>query len=77
MLGHVIENTKLHLAEAIQVYETMYQETGKTSAVLMKILPLLADPEEARKLLLRVTKGDRLHMNRLKQAMGSTLKGLR
>lgn len=48
----------------IHTYQVMYQETGKTSAVLMKILPLLANPEEAKKLLMRVTKGMGIIMHR-------------
>jgi hypothetical protein len=74
MLHHAVETTKLLITEAIHLYEVMYQETGQTSSVLMKILPLLANPEDARTSLMRVTKDNRLQKVHIKQTMGSLLK---
>ena len=66
ILEHVLQHVKLHLAEAIRFFEVMHQESGRTNLILSKLLPLLADPEEANQLLLRATRGERHLLARLK-----------
>ena len=65
ILEHVLQHVKLHLAEAIRFFEVMHQESGRTNLILSKLLPLLADPEEANQLLLRATRGERHLLARL------------
>ena len=54
----------------------MHKETGKMAPILLKVLPLLQNPEDARELLLYVTNGDRMSMSHIKQAIGYALKPL-
>jgi len=76
MMGHAVENTILALSEANQLYETMHKDSLKTSSLLMKLLPLLDNPADTRKVLLFVTNGDRTQMSTLKQAIGLALRPL-
>ena len=66
----------VHLAGAISLYETMHKETGKMAPILLKVLPLLENPSDARELLLYVTNGDRVAMGHIKQVIGYALKPL-
>ena len=66
----------MHLAGAISLYETMHKETGKMAPILLKVLPLLENPSDARELLLYVTNGDRVAMGHIKQVIGYALKPL-
>ena len=70
MMMHAIENTVLHFSEALQLFQTMNKETNKTAAILLKILPLLQEPQDTKNMLLYASNGDRMQMCQLKQALG-------
>ena len=70
MTMYAIENAILHLSEATHLYKVMQKDTNKSSAILLKILPLLAHPNDARKMMLLVTNGGRIQMSQIKQSIG-------
>lgn len=77
MTLHGIEHARLNLAEAIKFFDTIHRDTiGKTSEILLKILPLLRNAEDARMLLFHVTNGDRSQLAQIKQAFGCLYKPL-
>jgi hypothetical protein len=76
MLNHAVEHTKLRIREALQLYETMHRESGQAASTLMHILPLMMEPDEARRLVAKVNRGDRLQTAKLKQAMGPALRAM-
>ncbi len=77
MTLHGIEHARLNLAEAIKVFDAIHRDTiGKTSEILLKLLPLLRNAEDARVLLHHVTNGDRAQLAQIKQAFGCLFKPL-
>ena len=77
MTLHAIEHSRLNLAEALKLFDSIHTHTnGKTSEILMKVLPLLRNADDARIVLYHVTNGDRLQMMQIKQAFGSLFKPL-
>ena len=48
MMMHAIENAMLHLSEAIHLYKAMHKDTHKSAEILLKILPLMQNPEDTR-----------------------------
>jgi hypothetical protein len=55
MMSHAVENTKMHLAGALSFYEALYKELGQLTPCLMKVLPLLQNPKDAREVTLTLT----------------------
>ena len=70
MMMHAIENTVLLFSEAMHIFDVMNKETNKTAAILMKLLPLLQNPEDSKKLILYASDGDRMQLSQLKQSIG-------
>ena len=76
MTLHAVEHARLNVAQACQVFDTINADTvGKTSEILMRITPLLRNPDDARVLFHHVTGGDRMQV-RLRLASMQALSGL-
>jgi hypothetical protein len=76
MLEHAVENTQLRFHEALHLYRSIHKDTGKTNTVLMFLLPLMDNPREGLRLVHRVNHGTPALNAKLRQTMGSSMKGL-
>ena len=70
MMAEATTMTKTRFSEAFALYRTMYKEMGDKAAVLLKIVPGMLSPAEARQLLSKATNEDRLELGRVKLAFG-------
>jgi hypothetical protein len=74
MLGFAVANSKIRLGEALTMFATMYGEGGQRAQILASLVVKLADPRDCKKLVMKVTKGDKTQINLLKNAMGGCYK---
>ena len=74
MLGFAVANSKVRLGEAIQMFNTMYAEGGQKANILAELVVKLADPQDCKKLVMKITHGDKVQINLLKNAMGGAYK---
>jgi Ran GTPase-activating protein (RanGAP) involved in mRNA processing and transport len=74
MLGFAVSNSKIRLGEAMQMFNTMYNEGGQKAQILAELVVKLADPSDCKKLVMKVTRGDKTQINLLKNAMGGAYK---
>jgi len=74
MLGFAVANSKVRLGEAMQMFNTMYGEGGQKATILAELVVKLADPQDCKKLVMKVTRGDKTQLNLLKNAMGGAYK---
>eukprot|EP00606_Chrysophyceae_sp_TOSAG23-5_P000693 GSChrysophyteH2.ASY1.ANO1.40.1 assembled CDS len=74
MLGFAVANSKVRLGEAMQMFSTMYGEGGSKATILAELIVKLAEPSDCKKLVMKVTKGDKTQLNLLKNAMGGAYK---
>lgn len=74
MLSFAVHNSKIRLGEAISMFNTMYNDGGQRAQILAKLVVKLANPADAKKLVMKVTKGDKTQINMLKNAMGGAYK---
>ena len=70
LLPYGFENMRIRINEALELYETMFKESGDKIRVLVKLLPQVASPEEVRALIKKITNNDVLEVQRVKQALG-------
>ena len=75
-IGFAVENVKLRYLEAYSLYEVMYKETRNRIKVFSTLFPCMADPTEARKLLVKVTDDDKKEQQQIKAALGYIVKPL-
>ena len=74
MLGFAVQNSKVRLGEAMQMFSTMYNEGGQKATILAELVVKLADPNDCKKLVMKVTRGDKVQIGLLKNAMGGAYK---
>ncbi|CAM9213873.1 unnamed protein product, partial [Ectocarpus fasciculatus] len=74
LLPFGFENMKIRLNEALDLYETMFKDSGDKIKILVKLLPQMASSEEVRALIKKITNNDVLEVQRVKQALGQALK---
>ncbi len=74
LLPFGFESMRIRLNEALDIYETMLKDVGDKIKVLVKILPQISSPEEARMLVKKVTDNDVLEVQRIKGALGQSIK---
>ena len=74
MLGFAVANSKVRLGEAMQMFNTMYGEGGQKASILAELVVKLADPQDCKKLVMKVTRGDKIQLGLLKNAMGGAYK---
>jgi Ran GTPase-activating protein (RanGAP) involved in mRNA processing and transport len=74
LLPFGFDGMKIRADEALQLYETMFRETGDKIAVLIKLLPQVANPKEAKKLIKKVTNNNIQEIQRIKEALGQAVK---
>jgi Ca2+-binding EF-hand superfamily protein len=70
----VIKNTKLRLFEGAELYKKYHLETGDMASALAKILPQMVFSSEARHLMSKITKDDRVKISQVKRKVGVALK---
>jgi hypothetical protein len=70
----VIKNTKLRLNEGVDLYKKYHLETGDMASALSKILPQMVFSSEARHLMSKITKDDRVKISQVKRKVGVALK---
>lgn len=76
MTSHGVAGAKLRVEEAFTIFKEMEQESRNKSKILAKLLPQLSQPEDARLLVTKALKGDRMEMMKLRQALGAALRPL-
>ena len=69
MLSFALANSKIRFGEAMTMFNTMYGEGGQKAYILADLVVKLADPRDCKKLVQKVTRGDKTQINLLKQAM--------
>lgn len=74
MLGFAMNNSKIRLGEAISMFHTMFQDGGARAHILAKLVVKMANPADAKKLVMKITKGDKTQLSLLKNAMGGAYK---
>ena len=70
MTSFGVMGVKMRLDEAVALYNVMTMESRNKSKVLSKILPQLGTPSDARQLVVKVLKNDRMEMLNLRSALG-------
>lgn len=70
MMTEAVRNTKMRIDEAYGMYRTMYRESGDKAEVLVKVVPQMMHPAEARQLVTKATLDDRVELARIKMAFG-------
>lgn len=68
------EGMKIRADEAMELYETMLREMGDKIAVLIKLLPQLTSPKEAKKFIKKATANDIQQIQSIKVALGQSVK---
>jgi hypothetical protein len=68
MMTEAMRNSKLRINEAYSMFKMMYKETGDIAEVLVKVLPQMMHPHEARQLVSKTTHDERVQLARLKAA---------
>jgi ribosomal protein L12E/L44/L45/RPP1/RPP2 len=68
MMTDAVRNSKMRMNEAYAMYKMMYKEVGDKAEVLVKVLPQMMYPHEARQLVSKVTHDERVQLARLKAA---------
>ena len=63
MLGFAVSNSKIRFGEAITMFNTMYGDGGQKAYILADLVVKLADPMDCRKLVQKITKGDKTQIN--------------
>lgn len=76
MMTDATKNTKTRYNEAYNIYKTMYKELGDKAAVLIKVVPGMMNPADARQLVSKVTNDDRIEIARIKMAFGASYRPL-
>ena len=76
MTSFGVMGVKLRLDEAVSLYQLMTMESRNKAKVLSKILPQLANPNEARLLVTKALNNDRLELFSLKQTLGVSVRPL-
>lgn len=76
VLEFCIQSTYLRQKEAIQIFNAMHQEIKDPAVVVSKILPRMADPLEARSLMMQVINFDKVALRRLMAIMGNAFNPL-
>ena len=66
MLGFAMNNSKIRLGEAVTMFSTMYNDGGQRAHILAKLVVKMANPADAKKLVFKITKGDKMQINMLK-----------
>jgi hypothetical protein len=73
-LIYSIENTKLHLREAIHIFNQLNREIHDRAEVMSYILPAMAQAKDAKSLLLKVMRYDKVIYTRLQGRLGNSLR---
>lgn len=68
MMTDAVRHSKMRMNEAYAMYKLMYKEVGDKAEVLVKVLPQMMYPHEARQLVSKVTNDDRVQLARLNAA---------
>lgn len=76
VLEFCIQSTYLRQKEAIHIFNAMHQEIKDPAIVVSKILPRMADPLEARSLMMQVINFDKVALRRLMAIMGNAFNPL-
>lgn len=74
MLSFALHNTKIRLGEAISMFNSMYNDGGQRVQILAQLVVKLANPIDAKKLVMKITKGDKTQVNMLRSAMGGAFR---
>jgi hypothetical protein len=75
MMEYAIKNSKLRLSEAVALYYSMDAESSiEPMSILAKLVVLLDDPYDAKKMIRRMTKDDKGRLFLLKTILGSVLR---
>lgn len=75
MMEYAIKNSKLRLSEAVALYYSMDAESSaEPMTILAKLVVLLDDPYDAKKMIRRMTKEDKGRLFILKTLLGSVLR---
>ena len=73
-MDSAIKNTKVRLSEATEIYRMLFLETGDMASTLAKLLPQMVFASEARHLMSKITKDDRVKISQVKRKVGVALK---
>ena len=73
-LTSAIKNTKLRFQEAYETYKALYHESGNVAKTLAKVLPNVGLPSEARQLVSKATRDDRVKLAQVNIELGVCLK---
>lgn len=74
LMTDAVGHSKLRINEAYSMYKTMYKETGDRVESVIKILPLMMSPTEARQLVTKATHDERIQLNRVKTKLGIAMR---
>eukprot|EP01038_Epipyxis_sp_PR26KG_P006330 gene6330-8716_t len=74
IMTEAFKNSKIRYSEALNMYRSMFKESGDKIEVLKRVLPQMLLANEAMQLVSKVTQDDRLEINRLKKAFGVALR---
>lgn len=74
MVTEAVKHTKVRYDEAYSIYKSVYSELRDKAGTLIKVLPLMTNPSDARQLVTKVTNDSRVELTRIKLSFGVTFR---
>jgi len=74
VLEFCIQNSFLRQQEARHIFNAMYSETRDPATIMMKLLPRMSDPNEARAFMMHTINFDKASLRQLVKLMGNALR---
>ena len=70
MTSYGVQSYKIRLQEASDIVNTMLSESTNTTLILEKVLPQLSKVEDARQLVSKTLRNDKMEISKMRRELG-------